>query len=64
MANRTSFVIAQRISTIRNADHILLVDEGKLIAQGTHEELLRSSCQYAELLESQMLNEKEEVSIA
>jgi ATP-binding cassette subfamily B multidrug efflux pump len=64
MANRTSFIIAQRISTIRNADHILLVDEGKLIAQGTHEELLRSSCQYAELLESQLLKANEEVSIA
>ena len=59
MENRTSFIIAQRISTIRNADLILLIERGQLIAQGTHEELLRSSCEYCELLESQMLNERE-----
>ncbi|HYB00793.1 MAG TPA: ABC transporter ATP-binding protein [Ktedonobacteraceae bacterium] len=59
MQNRTSFIIAQRISTIRNADLILLIERGQLIAQGTHEELLRSSCEYCELLESQMLNERE-----
>ena len=63
MENRTSFIIAQRISTVRNADLILLIDGGRLIAQGTHEELLRSSCEYAELLESQLLGEKE-VAIA
>jgi len=63
MENRTSFIIAQRISTVRNADLILLIEGGRLIAQGTHEELLRSSCQYAELLESQLLSEKE-VAIA
>lgn len=59
MENRTSFIIAQWISTVRNADLILLIQEGRLIAQGTHEELLRSSCEYAELLESQLLSEKE-----
>jgi ATP-binding cassette, subfamily B, multidrug efflux pump len=59
MENRTSFIIAQRISTVRNADLILLIQEGRLIAQGTHEELLRSSCEYTELLESQLLSEKE-----
>ena len=63
MEKRTSFIIAQRISTVRNADMILLIEGGKLIAQGTHEELLRSSCEYSELLESQMLSEKE-VAIA
>ena len=63
MESRTSFIIAQRISTIRNADLILLIEGGKLIAQGTHEELLRSSCEYSELLESQILSEKE-VAIA
>jgi ATP-binding cassette subfamily B protein len=63
MENRTSFIIAQRISTVRNADLILLIEGGKLIAQGTHEELLRSSCEYSELLESQILSEKE-VAIA
>ncbi len=64
MENRTSFIIAQRISTVRNADLILLIEGGRLIAQGTHEELLRSSCQYAELLESQLLSDKEAAAIA
>jgi len=59
MENRTSFIIAQRISTVRNADLILLIESGRLIAQGTHEELLRTSCEYAELLESQLVSEKE-----
>lgn len=63
MENRTSFIIAQRLSTVRNADLILLIEDGRLIAQGTHEELLRSSCEYAELLESQLLSDKE-VAIA
>ncbi len=63
MENRTSFIIAQRISTVRNADLILLIESGRLIAQGTHEELLRSSCEYAELLESQLLSDKEVAAI-
>jgi ATP-binding cassette subfamily B protein len=50
---RTSFVIAQRISTVRNADLILLLDDGKLIASGTHQELLQSSEAYTEILETQ-----------
>ena len=58
MANRTSFIIAQRISTVRNASKILLIDQGKLVAQGTHEELMESSGLYCELLESQMLNDE------
>ncbi len=50
----TSFVIAQRISTIRKADRILLMDKGRLVAQGTHEELMRSSSLYGAILESQV----------
>ena len=49
----TSFVIAQRISTVRNADRILLMDEGRLVAQGTHEELMQSPL-YGSILESQV----------
>jgi len=64
MENRTSFIIAQRINTVRNADLILLIDGGRLIAHGKHEELLRSSCEYAELLESQLLTDKEVATIA
>ncbi len=56
MKNRTSFIIAQRISTVRNADLVLLIDGGKIVAQGTHEELQRTSGLYCELLESQLVN--------
>jgi ATP-binding cassette subfamily B protein len=51
--NRTTFVIAQRISTVREADQILLIDEGKLMASGTHQELLACCELYTEILESQ-----------
>jgi len=50
----TSFVVAQRISTVRTADRILLVDKGRLVAQGTHAELMAQSPLYSIILESQM----------
>lgn len=50
----TSFVIAQRISTIKNADRILLMDQGCMMALGTHEELMQTSPLYGAILESQM----------
>jgi ATP-binding cassette subfamily B protein len=51
---RTALVIAQRISTVRDADLILLLDEGKIVASGRHEELLASSPLYNEILGSQL----------
>ncbi len=57
----TSFIIAERISTVRNASFILLVDDGRLVAQGTHDELLQSSTLYTQLLESQLHSDKEVV---
>jgi ATP-binding cassette, subfamily B, multidrug efflux pump len=50
---RTSFIIAQRISTVRKADLILLLDNGKLAASGTHAALMQSSELYTEILETQ-----------
>ncbi|MEH2379761.1 MAG: ABC transporter ATP-binding protein [Nostoc sp.] len=50
----TTFVVAQRISTVRNADRIFLMDKGRLVAQGTHEELMQTSPLYGVILESQV----------
>ena len=49
-----AFVIAQRISTVLNADKILVLDDGKIAAEGTHSELLASSPIYREIYESQL----------
>jgi len=54
MQGRTSFVIAQRVSTVRNADLILVIDEGKLVAQGKHQDLIRESGIYAEIYHRQL----------
>ncbi len=54
----TSFVIAQRISTVKDADRILLMDQGRLVAQGSHEELMRTSPLYGAILESQVKQER------
>jgi len=49
-----TFVVAQRISTVKNADRIFLIDKGRLVAQGTHEELMQTSPLYGAILESQV----------
>ncbi|MGB8983841.1 MAG: ABC transporter ATP-binding protein [Anaerolineales bacterium] len=56
MKDRTSFVIAQRISTVLNADKILVLDDGRIAAEGTHRELLADSMIYQEIYESQLGN--------
>ncbi|MEF3244996.1 MAG: ABC transporter ATP-binding protein/permease [Caldisericaceae bacterium] len=55
MKGRTSFVIAHRLSTIRDAKNILVMDNGKVIEQGSHEELLKKNGFYAELYYAQFL---------
>jgi ATP-binding cassette subfamily B multidrug efflux pump len=55
MQGRTSFVIAQRISTVVNADQILVLDKGAVAARGTHAELMETSPIYAEIYSSQLV---------
>jgi ABC-type multidrug transport system fused ATPase/permease subunit len=56
LAGRTAVVIAHRLSTIRNADMICVIDEGKIVEQGTHEELLLRDGLYRELYERQFVD--------
>ena len=46
---RTLIVIAHRLSTVRGADHIMTIDRGRLVEDGTHEDLLRRGGRYAQL---------------
>ena len=55
MKGRTSFVIAQRIGTVMNADQILVLERGEIVEQGKHAELMEESAIYAEIYNSQIL---------
>ena len=61
--NKTNIIVAQRISTILNADKIIVLDDGKIVGQGTHDELLKNNETYREIALSQLseeeLNKKE-----
>jgi ATP-binding cassette subfamily B protein len=57
MQGRTSFVIAQRISTVRNADLILVLDKGQVVAMGDHQTLMETSPIYAEIYSSQLVED-------
>jgi len=61
LASRTSLIISHRISTIKNADLIFVMENGAIMAAGTHEELLQKSLSYARMVELQSLEEKLEV---
>jgi len=57
MKGRTSFVIAQRITTVMNADQILVLDRGEVVARGKHADLLEDSPIYAEIYNSQLVGD-------
>jgi len=59
MQHKTCIFISHRISTIKNADYILVLDKGKVIEEGTHEDLLKRKGSYFDLYEKQLLEEEE-----
>jgi ATP-binding cassette subfamily B protein len=59
MDGRTSFVIAQRITTVLNADMILVLDKGEIVATGKHADLMEDSPIYAEIYNSQLVGDAE-----
>ena len=56
MRQHTSFVVAQRISTVLKADKIIVIDRGRVVAEGTHQELMQTSPIYQEIYDSQLGN--------
>ncbi len=58
MRERTSIVVSHRISTVRDADHIFVLDRGHIVEHGTHEQLVRGRGLYAELHQKQLLEEE------
>ena len=54
MGDSTVFLVAQRISAVLTADVIVVLEEGRIVARGSHQELLRTSEQYRSIYESQL----------
>ena len=55
MAGRTVFVIAHRLSTVQEADRILFLERGRIVEQGSHDELMRTGGRYSELCSRQII---------
>ena len=58
MAERTTILIAHRISTVKNADHIIVMDEGRIVEQGTHNDLIARAGIYADMHQKQQLSDE------
>ena len=58
MKGRTAILISHRVSTVRNADEIVVMDQGEIVERGSHDELLEQGGYYAELHKRQLLEEE------
>lgn len=59
MAGRTTFIIAQRLSTITHADQILVLDHGRIVQRGTHQELITVPGPYQDIYDMQLRDQDE-----
>jgi ATP-binding cassette subfamily B protein len=58
MRQRTSIIVSHRVSTVRDADLILVINDGRIVERGSHDELIRGAGLYAELHKKQLLEEE------